>query len=320
MAIKSVSTQQNGTTIGNAVSLQVSGSPIVIFDIEGEVNSTTATPYYIQIHKQVPVSGATVPYYSRLVVAANVASQNNAFRFNYRPLGLDTATLNFPEAATTGGSNTSPVYISLSTTDNVYTNTTVTAQVSVVFEDTYVELATQKIAGDTTTGVDALTVFTDPGATHDLLQIQVSNSTANLNSGTLVVGQTYTIVTYSAGDDFTNCGAPGNYAGAQFIATVTTPNVWTNASALRQVFFLMLFASSPVAGQFPLQQFPITVTSLVTFRFDAGLNIQSVGAPTVFGLTASLAFHTGCYLAGSKTTQFLTATTGTNWTMKAWYL
>jgi hypothetical protein len=58
---------------------------------------------------------------------------------------------------------------------------------------------------------------------------QVCNLT--LNSGTLIVGNTYTIVDY-LGDNFTNVGASSNANGITFVATGTTPTTWTNGSVL----------------------------------------------------------------------------------------
>jgi len=51
-------------------------------------------------------------------------------------------------------------------------------------------------------------------------------------SGTLVLGKRYRIVTYVAGDSFTNVGAASNATGVEFVATGTTPTTWTNASTL----------------------------------------------------------------------------------------
>ncbi len=50
--------------------------------------------------------------------------------------------------------------------------------------------------------------------------------------GTLIVGKTYTILTYHSGDDFTNVGALANLPGQTFVATGTTPANWTNLSQL----------------------------------------------------------------------------------------
>jgi hypothetical protein len=48
----------------------------------------------------------------------------------------------------------------------------------------------------------------------------------------LVVGRTYEIVDYKAGDDFLNVGASSNSTGEIFTATGTTPTTWTNFSQL----------------------------------------------------------------------------------------
>jgi len=48
----------------------------------------------------------------------------------------------------------------------------------------------------------------------------------------LVIGQTYKINVYNSGDDFTNVGAPSNALDVFFVATGTTPAVWTNGSEL----------------------------------------------------------------------------------------
>ena len=53
-----------------------------------------------------------------------------------------------------------------------------------------------------------------------------------VTSGALVVGQTYRISTFNAGDDFTNVGASSNTEGEIFEATGTTPTTWTNSSVL----------------------------------------------------------------------------------------
>lgn len=51
-------------------------------------------------------------------------------------------------------------------------------------------------------------------------------------SGSLIIGVTYVINSHNIGDDFTNVGASSNADGVRFIATGTTPAVWTNSSDL----------------------------------------------------------------------------------------
>lgn len=53
-----------------------------------------------------------------------------------------------------------------------------------------------------------------------------------ITSGPLVIGATYVILTYFAGDDFTNLGAFINAEGEIFVASGTTPTTWTNGSIL----------------------------------------------------------------------------------------
>ena len=64
----------------------------------------------------------------------------------------------------------------------------------------------------------------------------------DLNSivqGPLVIGRRYVITEdYMAGDDFTNVGAANNNPFTVFIATGTTPAVWTNGSVLYTDFWL----------------------------------------------------------------------------------
>lgn len=51
-------------------------------------------------------------------------------------------------------------------------------------------------------------------------------------AGLLIVGHRYKIILYFDGDDFTNVGAASNATDIEFIATGTTPAVWTNVSKL----------------------------------------------------------------------------------------
>ncbi len=256
MSVKSISTQQAGQVLDATHFLQLGTGPVTIFDIEGEVAAAGAN-YFIQllgVSQANAVSGTTVPLYSRLAI---LSGGSTGFSFVYRPIGLDTANMSFPEAATTGGSNTLPVYIAISSTDNVYTAVAVNTHVTVDLEDNNVEIPNQTITGDTTTARDNLTVYADPNAAKELVQFQVTN----------------------------NLGADA---------------------------YLMLFAYSPANGDLPIQQWKVTNGATITERFGAGWPIQQS--------TAAYVLKTGCYLVGSSTTQTLTKTTGTNWTMKAWNL
>lgn len=63
---------------------------------------------------------------------------------------------------------------------------------------------------------------------------EIIQGSANLTSGTLTSGNMYKIVTFVAGDDFSNIGGT-NVSGTKFIATGTTPTTWTNSSVLYDV-------------------------------------------------------------------------------------
>jgi hypothetical protein len=63
------------------------------------------------------------------------------------------------------------------------------------------------------------------------------NSDVNATSGLLIVGVSYLIDIYNAGDDFSNVGGPaaglqGEWDGSSFLATGTTPSNWNNLSSL----------------------------------------------------------------------------------------
>jgi len=52
-------------------------------------------------------------------------------------------------------------------------------------------------------------------------------------AGKLIVGNTYLITKFNAGDIFTNCGASSNATAVIFVAIATTPTSWTNLSELQ---------------------------------------------------------------------------------------
>ena len=59
----------------------------------------------------------------------------------------------------------------------------------------------------------------------------------NINFGSLIIGVSYLIDTYQAGDDFSNVGGPGigtsnQWDGIWFVATGIDPNHWSYSSAL----------------------------------------------------------------------------------------
>jgi hypothetical protein len=312
---KSVSTQQAGQALDNTHYLQVSATPCTIFDIEGECSSTSGTAYFIQIlGTGSPVSGTTIPLYSELCVAASATTQKNGFSFTYRPIGIDTSTLTNPAGGTlaTTGANSLPVYMAISSTDNVYTAVAASTQVQVRYEETYLEQINQTITGDLVTGRDSLTVWATPNALKRLTQFVVTNNNGGTaTSGTLTVGLYYQIVTFVAGDNFTNVGAGSNASGVIFKATGTTPTTWSNGSTVNTVSFLMLFGyATPAALATPLFEWTMVYGTTYTEKFGSGITFQQ-GVPTTYAPAY------GCYLYGSSTPQVYTATSSTNWTMQA---
>ena len=65
-----------------------------------------------------------------------------------------------------------------------------------------------------------------------LLTQSGGNDPQTTTGGTLTIGVTYEITNIQTGDDFTNVGASSNTNGVKFVATGTTPTIWTNSSEL----------------------------------------------------------------------------------------
>lgn len=64
--------------------------------------------------------------------------------------------------------------------------------------------------------------------------LTVANET--IIEGPLEIGKKYIIKEHNLTDDFTNVGATDNFVGTIFIATGTTPTIWTNESVLMYDF------------------------------------------------------------------------------------
>lgn len=87
-------------------------------------------------------------------------------------------------------------------------------------------------------------------------------------SGSLIVGQHYTITTFVAGDDFTNVGAISNATGIAFTATGTTPKVYSHGSALSQSLKITATPSSA--------SMVVTAPTAVSVAGSASGTMQSV--------------------------------------------
>lgn len=182
MITKTISTIKAGQPLDATHFLQVAGNPVNINRIEGTVNSTTGTNYYIQL-LSVPltgaVSGTTVPLFSVLAVPSGYPTAINGFSFIYTA-GLDTSRMSYPVSATVGGDNTKPVYIAISSTDTVWTAVAGSTDVAVSFEAFFVDLPNQVIVSSAASS--NLTVWNDVSTT--TANRLVSFIVDNTNNGT----------------------------------------------------------------------------------------------------------------------------------------
>jgi hypothetical protein len=92
--------------------------------------------------------------------------------------------------------------------------------------------------------------------------------TEDKTGGTLFSGSRYKIVSYEAGDDFSNVGG-SNQAGSVFVASSTTPAVWSNGSVLQVVSADLSYSATAAQVQSALNNM---VTPGVSFSVtgDAG--------------------------------------------------
>jgi hypothetical protein len=252
MPNKSISTIQAGAPLTGATLLLVATGPVAVYSVEGYCGGSSGGQMYIQLLGTAsPVSGTTIPLYSRQVNTAE------GFSFVYDQNPLATANMNNGGSAATFGSNNLPVYAAISSTDGVWTSTATSTDCIIVIELPKIDPLNETVVGPSAT-VDTLTVFSDPNAALRITRFSVTN-----NSG---------------------------------------------ATA-----YIMLFGlASPAAGASPVQQWTVANGSTLTESFGNEGYMPQQG-------DVNYVIHTGCYLYGSSTTQTLTATTGGQWTMTAWY-
>jgi len=106
--------------------------------------------------------------------------------------------------------------------------------------------------------------------------------TSPMTSGSLVIARQYKIVTFVAGDDFSNVGAASNASGVTFTATGTTPTTWTNGSTLQalpgQVEYQPVADDVAIKGLFK-QEWEVVFPSgeILTFPND-GYNTVNIWA------------------------------------------
>lgn len=102
-------------------------------------------------------------------------------------------------------------------------------------------------------------------------------------SGTLVVGNRYTIDTHINTDNFTNVGALSNSPGTVFIATGTTPAVWTNGSQLIHQYTPLNYLFDSKLGPFN-NKYSCLINLIQSFGWL--LKISFIDASTI-GITVS---------------------------------
>jgi len=192
MGTKSISTQQANQVLDATHFLKVSSYPVKIFNIEGETTSTNGISYYIQVHGSAPTTTVTVPLYSTLCVTSQAASGVNGWSFTYGKVGIDTSRMNNPygTTTTTDGANNLPVYLAISSTDNVYTSVAAATHCRIDAEDSVVTPVNMTVVGDTTTAVASLTVWADPSAAHKLMKFTVTNNS-------IIPGQTLYLMLFA---------------------------------------------------------------------------------------------------------------------------
>lgn len=137
-------------------------------------------------------------------------------------------------------------------------------------------------------------------------------SGTNLTAGLLITGKRYQILTYVAGDVFTNVGAGSDATDVIFTATGTTPTTWTNSSVLQEISANVAYDASASDLQTALNATGwistaggVTVTGSGQFFFvtftTAGAQAQMTGDGTEF---APLSFvETAVLVTGSATVQ-----------------
>ena len=77
-----------------------------------------------------------------------------------------------------------------------------------------------------------------------------SGTTSHLTSGSLVSGVTYKIITFVAGDNFSNVATvisgTINTTGCMFVATGVTPTTWSNGSSLHAAPYFSIYAGDVI--------------------------------------------------------------------------
>jgi len=125
---------------------------------------------------------------------------------------------------------------------------------------------------------------------------QVWGNATILSLGALVIGQTYEIIQYVAGDDFLNVGASSNATGEIFVATGTTPTIWTNGSVLTNNTIGLYVSNTNNVG---------IGTGTFQASMVGGVTIKTGTAPTG-NVADQFAFYSSDIVAGNAAPHFRT--------------
>lgn len=181
-----------GQTAGAAISLVLNneGKQPVIYEVRGYMNGVTNTQYWLQFFAgTVAPTGGTKPLWEEQVLGLD------GFGFDYSQKGLDFLNIS---PTGTAGQTAGSLICCVSTSSGTFTAaTTQTMDLEVVMEaDGSTRVFGQSIAGDLTTAVQTLQVWTNASGPKHLYRI---DATSSYGGGTTTYLQLHTVDAPSAG-------------------------------------------------------------------------------------------------------------------------
>ena len=110
--------------------------------------------------------------------------------------------------------------------------------------------------------------------------LTLNRTTVAQTSGLLVTGIAYRLTDWITNDDFVNVGAASNADGIEFIATGTTPTLWSNSSIVNTMVEATLQVEDG-AGLFTTYEGDlILLTKSVTGNIDGAVQLAYTGKIT----------------------------------------
>ena len=110
--------------------------------------------------------------------------------------------------------------------------------------------------------------------------LTLNRSGISQTTGTITTGQAYRITTFVAGDDFTNVGAGSNATGVEFIATGTTPTVYTNGSTLTTMLESTITLTDSAANTSTYSGDLVLLTKSIAGTIDDAVKVSYTGRIT----------------------------------------